>query len=806
MQPLCILPARPAHVAYFSCLLPALLLLWAGLITPLSAQTQRWPVTLGGTDKDSTTAMIATPDGGYIVAGSTASGNGAVTDYKGGKHDAWLVKLDRSGDVVWKKTLGGTGDDQATALAPSPDGGFVVTGISTSRDGDMADLDRSWPGGYDYIWVFKLNGVGEIVWKQAKGLDKGLYATAITAAPGGGYTLAGYYYFFITKSSGNFFYVLNLSEDGTINWDTYFGGRNGDDRLYALTATTDGGYVLAGKSSSPFLAFSYLPEPVDFVTNHNSYSTYDAFVIKLNHEGRRVWYRFLGGSGLDYANAITATPDGGFLMAGYTASTDGDVSINHGGGDAWLVKLTSAGAVSWQKTVGDSGPDNAYAVQPTTDGGYVVTGTSTANKAAVQFFADMWLFKVNSLGGVVWQRFFDRYGRNEGRAIATSPDGSYIVAGYTYLISGGLNGPRDNGDFVIAKFYPPQPLTITEPAYFCSERRILFGLSGGDGSPITATMPGVMRFSPQSLGGYVQDELLNNPRPILFTVTQNDQTVSYFFDFAGYYTRYCDHNPQRYRPLLMYPPTYDCLTGAITFNTTGGTGSPITYLAPGITRSSLSSHTGVVEQELRNDPKPIPISAMQDGVTVTYTVDLEALCSGRAPLVLLAPDYRCATGAIHFNTTGGDGSPVDFAAPGITGWTTNPDQFVDVESRTAGDVQPFTLMARQRGITVYYVWNLKMACGRARIGTAESARPTLQVTVLGNPVYGQSVDITIDGAAQRTVSISITDLRGRLVHQQTIGQAAAVERVSLPLPTSQGILVLTVSTADQRSQLTLLKP
>lgn len=708
------LPIPLTTPAVYTRYLIAATLFWLGLATSLSAQTQQWPVTLGGTDKDSATAMIATPDGGYIVAGSTASGNGAITDYKGGKHDAWLVKLSHEGNVIWKRTFGGTGDDQATALTASPDGGFVVTGISNSQNGDLDDLDRSWPAGYDYIWVCKFNTSGDIIWKQAKGMSKGLYATAITAAPGGGYTIAGYHFLSVTKSSGNFFYVLNLSETGAIRWDTYFGGRNGDDRLYAITATADGGYVLAGKSSSPLLELSALPEPFDPILNHNSYSTYDAFVIRLDHTGHRLWFRFLGGSQLDCANAITATPDGGFLIAGYTASTDGNVVGNHGGGDAWLVKLTGAGAISWQKTVGDSGPDNAFAIQPTADGGYVVAGTSTANKAAVQFFADMWLFKIDSLGEVVWQRFFDRYGRNEGRAIVVSPDGSCTVAGYTYLISGGLNGPRDNGDFVIVKFYPPQPLTTTKP-------------------------------------------------------------------------------------------TYDCLSGAITFNTTGGTGSPITYLAPGITRSSLNSNTGVVEQELRNDPKPIPITAMQDGVAVVYTFDVGAVCSGRAPLTLLAPNYRCATGAIHFNTTGGNGSPIEFAAPGITGWTTHPDQYVDVESRTVDDVQPFTLMARQNGVLTYYVWDLKMACGRARVA-ADEYLSSLQVTVLGNPVYTPLVDVEINGVAGQAVALSITDLQGRLVYRQAIARSAVTERISLPLPDRQAILVLTVSTANQRNQVKLVKP
>jgi len=113
------------------------------------------------------------------------------------------------------------------------------------------------------------------------------------------------------------------------------------------------------------------------------------------------------------------------------------------------------------------------------------------------------------------------------------------------------------------------------------------------------------------------------------------------------------------------------------------------------------------------------------------------------PSTVLAPAYDCATGAITFPTSGGNGSPVECAAAGITGWTTNPNQFVDRESRTANDVQPFTLMARQNGTVESYGWNLKVACGRARVGVAEG-EAALSVSVLGNPV-SDAVTVEVGG-------------------------------------------------------------
>jgi hypothetical protein len=270
--------------------------------------------------------------------------------------------------------------------------------------------------------------------------------------------------------------------------------------------------------------------------------------------------------------------------------------------------------------------------------------------------------------------------------------------------------------------------------------------------------------------------------------------------------------------LALTQPTYNCQTGTITFNTTGGDGSPITYSAPGISRSSAASNTGTVEQGLRNDPKPIIITAMQNGNTVNFTFDLKAFCSGNQPpvdppnpptggtLALLAPTYDCATGALTFRTSGGDGSPIEYAAAGITGWTTNPNQFVDKDSRTASDVKPFMLMARQNGAVVSYNWDLKAACGRsqARVGTGERIAE-LSVVVLGNPV-SDAATVEVRGAEGKPLTLRLLDLRGRLVESRLVEQAGAVEqqRFDVSQPGS-GLLLLRVSSGTQSRTVKIVK-
>ena len=129
------------------------------------------------------------------------------------------------------------------------------------------------------------------------------------------------------------------------------------------------------------------------------------------------WQKSLGGSNNDYAYAIRQTTDGGYIVAGYSSSNDGDVTGNHGGLDYWVVKLNSTGNIEWQKSLGGSSNDKAYAIQQTADGGYIVAGFSysidgdvTGNHGAF----DYWVVKLNSTGNIEWQKSL---GRSEERRV-----------------------------------------------------------------------------------------------------------------------------------------------------------------------------------------------------------------------------------------------------------------------------------------------------------------------------------------------------------------------------------------------------
>lgn len=272
-------------------------------------------------------------------------------------------------------------------------------------------------------------------------------------------------------------------------------------------------------------------------------------------------------------------------------------------------------------------------------------------------------------------------------------------------------------------------------------------------------------------------------------------------------------------PLVLLPPTYDCTTGAITFNPAAGDGTPITYLAIGVQRASATSNTGVVESGLRADPKPLVISAMQSDVTVSQTFDFAAFCSTPpssttssppsttappgGPLALLTPTYDCATGGITFNPTGGDGTPIVYTAVGVRrALATSNTGLVEAELRA--DPKPLVISATQSGVTVSQTFDFAAVCAGGRVAQAESDAG-LQVRVLGNPTHELFANVEIVCNAQQPIRLRVSDAAGRWRSQQTVDGAVASQIVQVPLGKSPGVYWLDVRVGGRRSVVSLLK-
>ncbi len=406
------------------------LALFAAFQAFTQAPTKVWDKTIGGSSDDFAQSIINTSDGGFVIAGYSSSGiSGDKTEANKGKSDFWIVKLNSSGQKVWDKTIGGSGDEQSYSIIATTDGGFVVAGASAS--GISGDKTEASKGSYDY-WIVKLNSSGQKVWDKTiggNGDDAGTYS--IIQTTDGGFVIAGSSTSGIsgdkTEASAGYYdyWIVKLNSAGMKVWDKTLGGDN-FDLARTVVPTTDGGFVIVGLSYSGITGNK---------TEANK-GMADFWVVKLNSFGQKVWDKTIGGSGDDGATSVIATPDGGFVVTGSSSSgISGDkTEASKGLYDYWIVKLNSSGQKLWDKTIGGSIDDFAYSCIATSDGGFVIAGYSSSgisgDKSEInKGMSDYWIVKLNSSGQKVWDKTIGGNLDDYGYSIITTSDGSIVVAG-----------------------------------------------------------------------------------------------------------------------------------------------------------------------------------------------------------------------------------------------------------------------------------------------------------------------------------------------------------------------------------------
>ncbi|ANJ67917.1 hypothetical protein A9404_11480 [Halothiobacillus diazotrophicus] len=333
-----------------------------------------WDRTYGGSEDDAANAIVRTADGGFAVAGDIGSKDADQGDAKGvgqgdatcanqddatcaGNIDFWVVRLDARGEVLWDRTLGGRKDDWASAVVQTADGGLAVAGGTRSKGAGKGDA-----------WVIRLDAHGQVLWDRTFGGSEEDEATALVRTADGGFAVAG-----DTQSKGAGkadIWVIRLDAQGHVLWDRTFGGSE-NDWAGAMVQTADGGFAVAGETHSKGAGSS------------------DVWVIRLNAQGRALWDRTLGGRKEDWATTIVRTADGGFAVAGSTQSKGA------GKGDAWVIRLDAQGKLRWDRTFGGRKVDWASAVVQNVDGGFTVAGYTSSKGAG---FGDAWIFRLNKNG------------------------------------------------------------------------------------------------------------------------------------------------------------------------------------------------------------------------------------------------------------------------------------------------------------------------------------------------------------------------------------------------------------------------
>lgn len=381
-----------------------------------------WTKTIGGSRADLGTCIIQTADSGYLLAGTVESNDGDVH----GMHftppsymsDIYLTRLQANGDTLWTRTYGGIYIELFTRLRQTNDGGYIFTGSTASMDGDVSGLHGT-PGynhavyGYtDDMWVVRVDALGNIIWQKCLG--------------------------------------------GT-----------GEERGHDIVVNADGTFLIAGITNS-------MDGDVSGLHTAPGQQAKDMWVVKLSAAGAIMWQHCYGGTSYEnnggFFNYLgylfaSATPDGGYIFACTSYSSDGDVSVHYPSLDSipnrdiWLVKIDSSGAILWERSLGGSRndvPSKLLVLQ----NGYLLAGITQSVDGDVighypgigandLVFWDAWVASLDLSGNILWSKCYGGSSMDEVRDMIQTDDGHVLLSGQTYSTDGDV-GPRSAPNFMDA--------------------------------------------------------------------------------------------------------------------------------------------------------------------------------------------------------------------------------------------------------------------------------------------------------------------------------------------------------------------
>lgn len=336
-------------------------------------------------------SISTTTDGGYIVFGNITTGTGS--------NDAWLLKLNSQGDTAWTKIFGGEMSDYSYSGQQTADGGYIFAGST-----------ESWGEGSSNVWLVKTNAAGDELWTKTYGGDSCDVAYSIQQTDDGGYIVTGTCDGYPTSYDGKML-LLKTDLNGNTMWTKTWDAVNPviGDVGNNVRQTSDGGYIIA--CYADFLGTS--GTGID--------------VMKTDDKGDTLWtYR----DEIWFTESVVETSDGGFIATGF----DND--------DMFVFKLSSDGDLLWKRALGDFRQgyrDFGWCVQKEPGGGCIAAGQYSYNYS--NDLGDVWLLKIDSDGDTVWARTYgSNPGLDEAYCVQSTSDGGYIMAGSSETWS---NGGKD---------------------------------------------------------------------------------------------------------------------------------------------------------------------------------------------------------------------------------------------------------------------------------------------------------------------------------------------------------------------------
>ena len=380
----------------------------------------------------SSTYFIQCTKNGYPTAKNTAktdSSGKVKVDFNLGITQNPPPKPDSNQTQVksWKKTFSRSTSDIGWSVQQTTDGGYIIAASTTKCN-------------YRSVWLIRTDEHGNKLWSKAFGdsCHHPYIISSIQQIGDGGYIIVGY----ILKEGqptlpGDYgnddAWLLMTDSHGNELWNRTFSG-SGTYKFNSIKQTNDGGYIIAGST---------------VIKNHYA----DAWLIKIDSQGNKLWDKTFGGSKSDEAKAVLQTSDGGYIIAGYTISfVPNDphrISPSRAG---WLIRTDSQGNRLWDKTLmsnyTNDGEDSLNSIQLTNDGGYIAAGYAKPGNCA----PSLWLVKIDPRGNKQWDDVFFCAGDEDiGSSVQQTNDGGYIIVGLKHsdiwLIKTNSQGNYGQPDF-----------------------------------------------------------------------------------------------------------------------------------------------------------------------------------------------------------------------------------------------------------------------------------------------------------------------------------------------------------------------
>ena len=323
-----------------------------------------WENMYGGTGNDEGLCIQKTNDGGYIVAGYTTSSSN--------DEDVYVVKLDQDGESEWGKTYTNPGNDRANCIQETADGNYVITGFTTvtvtANSLNSSNVD---------VLFLKIDEDGDILSQKRFGGTRKDEGKWIQQTRDGGYIIAGF-----TNSFGvgqNDVYIIKMDSNDYYQWDKTYGS-TGNDEANCIVQTADGNYVFAGSRG---------------ITSGKS----KLYVAKISSTGQHdiLWNKSYGENYLNSAYSIQKTDGGDYILAGVKNFRATNIKPATVTGDAYILKLNPMGNKIWERTYSMGELSEAFSIHKTNDGGYIVGGTT---KESCDDPGNAYVLKLDQLGRI----------------------------------------------------------------------------------------------------------------------------------------------------------------------------------------------------------------------------------------------------------------------------------------------------------------------------------------------------------------------------------------------------------------------